>query len=286
MPDLGGPPNIEMILSRIRSIAPLLGSQLLFGYSGDQFQCLAKTICDCIADVVSAELPEEANPYTELAAWVGGTDRMHAIEVFTTNYDFLFEEAFERSGIPFFDGFTGSFQPFFNPSVIANDQLPTNWVRLWKLHGSLGWKVSPRGNLIRGCGRKVGELIYPDHLKYDQVQKLPYTALFDRLRKFLTTPDTLLLTCGFSFLDAHISAVIDEALAANRAGSVFAFQYKAIDDELAARAIAMKRPNMSIYAADGAMINGLIGKWQPGEPPSPDLAFDQRELLGTQGQWI
>jgi len=28
------------------------------------------------------------------------------------------EEAFERLEIPFFDGFTGSYQPFFDPSSI------------------------------------------------------------------------------------------------------------------------------------------------------------------------
>ena len=56
--------------------------------------------------------------------------------------------------------------------------------------------------------------MFPEHLKYDQTQKAPYAALLDRLRAFLLTPDTLLVSIGFSFADAHIAARLDEALEA------------------------------------------------------------------------
>jgi hypothetical protein len=72
-----------------------------------------------------------------LVGWVGGTNRECAVEIFTPNYDLLFEEAFERAGFPYFDGFTGGHAPFFDPPSIADDVLPARWSRLWKLHGSL-----------------------------------------------------------------------------------------------------------------------------------------------------
>jgi len=281
--ELGINPNIEKILSRTRSFAGIVGSCSIHGCDGDGFCKLAERICKAIGKVVSPSLPEEKTPYAELASWIGGTDRWNAIEIFTPNYDLLMEEAFERSEIPFFDGFSGSYQPFFDPSSISNDNLPAGWAKLWKLHGSLGWAENGAGGIIRGKGRSATNLIYPDHLKYDQIKKLPFSALFDRLRKFLTTPDTLLITCGFSFSDSHISAVIEEALAANPNGSVFALQYETLSDEKSSCALASKRPNMSVYAKDGATINCIAAPWRPGDMPNPDWEIIRSSFWGQRG---
>ncbi|MFH0810917.1 MAG: SIR2 family protein [Pseudomonadota bacterium] len=277
----GASPTIEMILSRVRSLAAIIGSTSIHGYDGPKFTVLAQRICSLIGEVVSSELPSGSNAYTDLAAWIGGTHRTHAIEVFTPNYDLLFEEAFERLGIPYFDGFSGAFEPFFDPSSISNDDLPPRWARIWKLHGSLGWAENNAGGIVRCKGRQAAQLIYPDHLKYDQIQKLPFAAFFDRLRRFLTMPDTLLLTCGFSFHDAHISAVIDDALVANPAASIFAFQYNCLDEESHACDMAAKRPNMSVYAKDGAVINCIHAPWKPGDLPSPEWGVIRKSYWRT-----
>jgi hypothetical protein len=269
--DLEPNPNVEMILSRIRSLARVTGCQSIHGYDRSAFIQLSTRICESIGKVVGQCLPRESNPYTELAGWITGADRTYPVEVFTPNYDLLMEEALERLEIPYFDGFSGSFEPFFDAASISNNDLPSRWVRLWKLHGSLGWAGNGRDGITRGKGRSAAaELIYPDHLKYDQIQKLPFSAFFDRLRKFLTSPDTLLMTCGFSFADRHIVAVIDEALAANPASSVFAFQFGPLKDEQPACALANKRPNMSVYASDGAIVSCIPGPWAPRELPNPD----------------
>jgi hypothetical protein len=104
-------------------------------------------------------------------------------------------------------------------------------------------------------------------LKYDLTQKQPYSSLFERLKQFLLTPDTLLLTTGFSFRDAHVCAVIDEALTTNANTAVLAFQFNLIAQESPAVKLALDRPNVSVYAADGAVISGVEGKWRPGELP-------------------
>ena len=84
------------------------------------------------------------------------------------------------------------------------------------------------------------------------------------------TPDTLLICSGFSFLDFHIRAVLDEALAGNAHTAIYAFQYRDIGDESAAARVARARPNMSVYARDGAIINGVEGLWRPGPAPNED----------------
>lgn len=264
--ELGAGANIESILSRVRLLHQALGGVEVHGLNGDGFKGLANEICNRIGKVVGVALPKQRNAYSELVSWIGGAVRTHAVEVFTTNYDLLFEESFERARLPYFDGFSGGSTPFFDPVSVASDDLPSRWTRLWKLHGSLGWGVDD-GMVVRGKGKGAAELVYPDHLKYDLTQKQPYSALFERLKNFLLTPDSLLLAVGFSFRDAHICAVLDESLAMNANSAVLAFQYQSIEKEAPAVKLASDRPNLSVYASDGAVIGGVPGKWVPGELP-------------------
>ena len=266
-PQLGGNPNIEKILTQVRQLSQVIGTEKVHGYNGEEYKVLAGKICASIGKIVAPALPKEPNPYTELVSWIGGTHREHPVEIFTPNYDLLIEEAFERAKLPYFDGFSGAHRPFFDPASISEDALPARWSRLWKIHGSLGWEVSG-DTIIRTGHREATALIYPDHLKYDQITRQPYSAFFERLRKFLTTPDSLMLCTGFSFFDAHITSVLDEALAANKHTAIIAFQFKSIDESEAAVKIAQRRPNLSVYAQDGAVICGVPGKWRLGESPS------------------
>lgn len=263
---LGSNANIESILSRIRLLEQALGNTVVEGLDSEGYKKLGKEICKNIGKIVGVSLPKERNAYSELIAWITGTVRANSVEIFTTNYDFLFEEAFERVRSPYFDGFSGGSKPFFDPVSVAGDDLPARWAKLWKMHGSLGWALED-GAVVRGHGREAAELVYPDHLKYDLTQKQPYSALFERLKRFLLTPDSLLLTIGFSFRDAHICAVLDESLAMNANTAVLAFQYQTLDKEEPAVKLASDRPNLSVYAADGAVIGGIPGEWRPGELP-------------------
>jgi hypothetical protein len=258
--------NIETILSRVRLLQNALGSSVVNGLDGQGYETLGKNICEAIGGLVGSKLPNESCAYNELVSWISGTQRPYPIEIFTTNYDLLFEEAFETAHAPYYDGFSGGKEPFFDPATVSGDELPARWSRLWKVHGSLGWTLSENG-VVRCGGKDANELVYPDHLKYDLTQKQPYSSLFERLKNFLLTPDTLLLATGFSFRDAHICAVLDEALAVNSNASVFAFQYGRLCDEEPAVKMAMSRPNFSVFASDGAVINGVKAEWKLGAPP-------------------
>ncbi|MEX2553184.1 MAG: SIR2 family protein [Actinomycetota bacterium] len=280
--DLPARSNVEHVLSRVRSLSTLIGNQPVHGMNAEGFRELAEQISTKIGELAAVSLPVEHNAFMELAAWIGGTERAHPVEVFTPNYDLLIEDALERAEIPFFDGFTGTHEPFFDPATIARNDLPSRWARVWKLHGSIGWRES-RGSVVRAGGRDATGLIYPDHLKYDHIQKLPFTALFDRLRAFLLHPDTLLVTCGFSYADAHISAVIDECLSANPSSSVFAFQFETLENATGACRIASKRTNMSVYARDGAQINTIKAPWRVGELPARDWASIRESYWRNEG---
>ena len=261
--------NIEIILTQVRKLAQAIGTATVHGLDANGYNAIAERICEDIGRRVNATLPQGPNPFSEIVAWISGTQRVHSIEIFTPNYDLLIEEAMERARAPYFDGFSGSYRPFFDAASVSTDVLPSRWTRLWKLHGSLGWAVSD-DTVIRTGNREATGLIYPDHLKYDHVTRQPYSALFERLRSFLSTPDTLLLCSGFSFLDSHICAVLDEAMAANSHSAVFAFQYKTLSEEGAVASMAVSRPSLSVYARDGAIINGVAGRWEPGQPPNEE----------------
>ena len=263
LPDGG---NIETILSKVRLLQTALGDTTVHGLDGTGYAALGKAICEAIGGIVGAKLPEGRTPYHELVSWVSGTQRAHAVEIFTTNYDLLIETAFEQGKAPYFDGFTGGHAPFFDPVTVAGNDLPPRWSRVWKLHGSLGWK-SDNGAVVRCGGTDCTELVYPDHLKYDLTQKQPYAALFERLKRFLLTPDTVLLTTGFSFRDAHICAVLGEALAMNANAAVIALQFQTLAEEAPARKLAFEHPNLSVYASDAAVIGGISGRWRLGDLP-------------------
>ncbi len=276
--------NIETLLSRIRSLGAVIRQNKVFDQDAEGYKTISEAICKEIGTIVNRRLPEGETPYSDLVSWISGTSRDRPIEIFTTNYDLLFEEAFERARIPFFDGFSGARQPFFDPSTVASDDLPSRWTRVWKLHGSLGWTSNSDGEVIRTGGSESTHLVFPEHLKYDRTQKAPYSALFDRLRTFLRTPDTLLITSGFSFADAHISAVLEECLSANPSSNVIAFQFSPYSPTSQAASIASRRPNMSVYYPDKAMINGILAPWKIGDPPTRDWESIRRTYWGDSGK--
>lgn len=263
--------DIETILSRVRSLSTVIGSTAVHGLDAKGYEKFGQAICEEIGKIVDVRLPETESAYSNLVNWITGVARDFPIEVFTTNYDLLFEEAFEAVQAPYFDGFTGAKNPFFDPVSVAKNDLPPRWTRLWKLHGSLGWASNSDGEIIRTGQSSATHLVFPEHLKYDQTQKAPYVSLFDRLRSFLGTPDTLLVSIGCSYADAHVAARIDDALAGNPSASVFAFQFRPLDEETGACELAKRRPNFSVYAPDQAKVNGTRGKWVvPSELPSRD----------------
>ncbi|WP_219627990.1 SIR2 family protein, partial [Vibrio parahaemolyticus] len=119
--------------------------------------------------------------------------------------------------------------------------MPSRWIRLWKLHGSINWSRNAKGEVTRLQGDDDGSMVYPSHIKYDQTQAAPFSSMFERLKQFLLEPDSLLITAGFSFADAHITAKLDECLSENPSSAVIALQYQVLANENEAVAAGLRR---------------------------------------------
>ena len=139
--DLDRPPNIEEILSHIRGLAAIVGKHQVHGMKAETISQLEALVTAQITTAVEVALPTERTPYDQVASWAQAADRTNALKIFTTNYDLLLESAFERSSAPFFDGFVGAKEPFFDSDTLDADDLPQRWTRIFKLHGSSNWTV-------------------------------------------------------------------------------------------------------------------------------------------------
>lgn len=259
----GATPNIEEILSHLRALIDIVRDGDINGLTLPKLQALDKRICKITADVVGVPLPDIETPYHNLAAWMSGIARAHSVEVFTPNYDLLMEQALESHKVPYFDGFVGAREAFFDLPSMESDTLPARWARLWKLHGSINWWRTADLDVVRKNNSEDADrqMIYPSHLKYDQSRRLPYLAMLDRLRDFLGRGQAILVCCGYSFADQHLNEVIMNGLRGNPTAMCFGLLYGERAQYLEAIRCASRQPNLSILAADGAVLGTIDRAW-------------------------
>lgn len=259
-------PNIEDILSQLRALKQVAGKGKVREFIASDLESLDDNICEIISEEVNRELPTKETPYHNLANWVRSIPRLKPVHIFTTNYDLLIEQALEDTSCPYFDGFIGSRNAFFDLGTVEDEELlHPRWCRLWKIHGSINWKINKEQRVVRSNRVEKNEnyLIYPSHLKYDQSRKMPYLAMLDRLKEFIISPSSILFTTGYSFSDDHINDVILQALQSNPTAMCFAFVYGDLNDEkyIKARQCAKNVSNLSLIAFDKGIIGRLEGEW-------------------------
>ncbi|MFH0823346.1 MAG: SIR2 family protein [Pseudomonadota bacterium] len=255
--------NIEDLLSHIRALKTVAGTDAVRGLKADDLDKIDEEICREIHELVNKALPNSDTSYHRVAAWMDAGIRTLPVEVFTTNYDLLMEQALEDLRVPYFDGFTGVRKPFFDLRAMEEDQLPARWARLWKLHGSINWFQDSKGAVFRGGNNEDGAIrvIHPSHLKYDESRRMPYLAMIDRLRSFLKQASSVLVICGYSFRDDHINEVIVQGLQANPTAIAFALLFGKIEQYSKAILLAQDRSNLSLLAQDQAIIGTRRNEW-------------------------
>lgn len=280
--------NIESLLSSIEAKRAVIGDGTLNGLNALGFSDLAAIVKKHVVKLVSvhATLPSEDRvklAHSKLSSWVSKARRRFPAEIFTTNYDYLFEIALEGSGIPYFDGFSGSYEPFFCPEAVEDVEAYSHLVKLWKMHGSLGWTYRERDKAVVRMPAAPAEsiLIYPSHLKYNTSKKQPYVGLIDRLCTFLQQDDAVLITCGYAFGDSHINERIATSLRRGANSHVIAMYYDQYQDKdkknihsLAdaknkVRSMATHETGgkMSVYGLRHAVIGGKFGEWRLRDEP-------------------
>ncbi len=255
--------NVEDMLSHIRALRIVAGKEKARGLSAADLDRLDSDICKIIHELADKALPGTATPYHRVALWTEAVGREHPVEVFTTNYDLLLEQAFEDCRVPYFDGFAGSRRPCFDIRAMEEDELPPRWARLWKLHGSINWYQDPARGVLRGATNEPGlkRVIHPSHLKYEESRRMPYLAMMDSLRAFLKQPSSALVISGYSFRDEHINEVLVQGLQATQTAVAFALLFEDLSKYPKAVKLASERTNLTLLARDAAVVSGRESKW-------------------------
>lgn len=294
--------HIESFLSNVEEKKEIIGEGTLNNLTEEDFVELSKKIQNMIHDLVSVHINFSDEDYknmihNDFARWIAQAERKNGIEIFTTNYDYLFEMGLERNDVPYYDGFTGSYEPFFSANSVDSFNYLPQQTKLWKIHGSLGWSIGSNGKIIRKSpfgksdSDKKDILIYPSVTKYENSKKMPYTALLDRLCNFLKQEDTVLFICGYSFGDDHINERILSGLRNGMTSHVYVLYYDKIGEKNETRyilteeskmaQIALMNSRISVFGCRSAVIGGKYGEWQLKREPDKDsdinisLYFDE-----------
>ncbi len=270
--------NIEQALSRLRRIAGLItGNETVDDLTAPQAAALDVSVCQAIVrslDIDSADL----RPMCRLAAWVARADYRLPVELFTVNYDLLLETALESLGVPYFDGFVGNLRARFRTELVEaspgseGGHVPSQFVRLWKLHGSVNWVRSEDHQIVRiGQPVPVGlpAAIYPSDTKYEESRRVPFVVLQDRLRRALHQPETLVLIAGYSFGDAHLNELLFDAATRRERSEFVIFCYSDIPPDLCER--AGTTPNVQVVGKSEAVLSGVRAAWKPPAETLPTL---------------
>lgn len=163
-------------------------------------------------------------------------ENLNRPKIFTPNYDLAFENACEKIGVNYNNGFRGvhmrKFDPdtFHNETYIKQDSVEkgkriTTYLNIYKLHGSISWQYSESLNdlynikeiQISDTEKKENFsfeslMIYPIQTKKSYSLDLPYSELFRNLSKCLSETQNTLVVIGYSFLDEHINDIIRTGL--------------------------------------------------------------------------
>ena len=271
--------NIEDILNQTRRIREITGGNEEKKYieiNGKSAKELDVNICKKIYEIISQkEIGANLQNTMKFLAWLNMQNRDFSKEIYTSNYDMIIEKSLEKIQIPYFDGFVGSYEPFFLPEsvdkFVKNFDLTKSWIRLWKIHGSLSWfwkkdedaktfkivRIGKIENIVDDIDEIV---IYPSREKYDSSRKQPFIAYFDRLKNYLSEGELLFIISGYSFSDQHINEIIFNSLRQNNRLFIIVFSYSdsSVED---LRKLSSSFLNISVFGPHKAIINGELKEW-------------------------
>jgi hypothetical protein len=175
-------------------------------------------------------------------------------KIFTPNYDLAFENACEKIGVSYNNGFRGVHMRKFDPDTFSNEtyikqdstekgKRIATYLNIYKLHGSISWQYAESINdlynlkeiQISDSNKKDDFsfdrlMIFPIQTKKSYSLDLPYSELFRNFSKCLTESQNTLIVIGYSFLDEHINDIIRTGLY-NPNLTLIIHSYNLIDDK-------------------------------------------------------
>ncbi len=201
-------------------------------------------------------------------------------KIFTPNYDLAFENACEKIGVSYNNGFRGVHMRKFDPDTFQNEtyikqnsaekgKRISTYLNIYKLHGSISWQyaenINDLYNLIEiqlsDTAKKEdftfdSLMIYPIQTKKSYSLDLPYSELFRNFSKSLTESQNTLVIIGYSFLDEHINDIIRTGLY-NPNLTVIVHSYGLIDENSPMFLQTLKNRSVSdnrIIIFEGALV--------------------------------
>ncbi len=140
--------------------------------------------------------------------------------IFTLNYDLCLEQSLNDANIKFTTGFE---KGVWRPDALANPGI----IRIFKLHGSLGWVRHPERRVIYDAYDSVQsdeilvespeinhEIIFAIDNKLQASQ--PFLWLFQQCAEIVMR-SSYIICIGYSFRDAHVNEIIGQAMASDPA---------------------------------------------------------------------
>ena len=188
---------------------------------------MTKKLKRMVKDACTLVLPPE-NPHRMfLRKLVSKKTKYTRPKIFTLNYDTLFEQAAEKNGFMIIDGFSYTYPRKFKGTNfdldvvtritnrnVLEDNFVSNVVHIYKPHGSINWQRKGEDVIIENEA-KESLMIYPSSNKYESSYQQPFFEMMSRFQQETRAKNTLLIIIGYSFGDAHINAMIYEALSVN-----------------------------------------------------------------------
>jgi len=251
--------NVETILNKLGQLKQLIPTgKKLSGLTLEDVKDLEVQIKKQIYSVLS----KEANykNLCSLVTWLNYVNNDFEKEIFTLNYDLMLEQALEEVRLPYFTGFVGTVKPFFLPETVDDSlgvYVKKNWIKLWKIHGSLNYKKTLHGRIF--IESKVTDeydnlVIYPSMDKYMSSRKAPFISYLDRFRRYMLNDEKILFILGYSFNDDHINEIINNGLINNTHLSVIVFAYSDKTYKKCKKIFGVF-PNMLIYTSNKKYLN-------------------------------
>ncbi|MBL0309638.1 MAG: SIR2 family protein [Bacteroidetes bacterium] len=166
------------------------------------------------------------------------------VQLFTTNYDLLFESAANQGGFVVIDGFSFT-QPrkfsgrYFDLDIVNREKtrikqeesFVSKVFHFYKLHGSLNWCKDDSKSIVQQDSPKKPLIIYPASEKYESSYEQPYFEMMSRFQQALRKENTLLVVIGFGFQDKHIQNAIIEAVEQNPSFQLIIVSYTGNDND-------------------------------------------------------
>lgn len=191
-------------------------------------------------------------------------------DIFTLNYDTILEATLDKLRYDYVDGFRGSRQGWFDPTVFDEPSTCVPNFRIYKLHGSVNWSRESSGHVRRAVVSTAADItetvvVYPSEQKYLQTQFGVYETLIGRFRSRLRAPNVnnCLVTLGYSFNDEHINEAIIDAINATSSNlTVVAFvgpDSKAAEQQAQLEAIhARCQDRFNAYVGNSFYVGGAL----------------------------